>query len=462
MSTQVCKLDDFISHDWHTGRWAKFFTLCVVYNGTAAVTCSVLAGAAFVALAAALPSAWTAKLVLCDIKYHSQVAGHAVSRPARFMCGFVICPITFTLVLLFWQHVRSAVLRSPRLAFVDKLCISQTDEELKKEGIRSLAGFIRRSDRLVVLWSPVYFTRVWCVYEIASWLHFHGHLRSSLHFVPVKMAVGTLLATGVVFLYWAFIRIYLVFRLHVPVPWILGHFLSMVCGQLPLVSALRTQIRSLQQLPSQLGSFSIQAAKCFCCSHDHLHPDTGLQMCCDRALVYSTLENWHQRSKVAVVEPDTSPKHLTSFNSYVRTTFKKQVLKDAGTVGISYLNALLASAPTAWFAFDRCMDLPLAVVLRAAAMSACYFFCVFPSFWQFTVKGVQLSSSLWKGTAHPAFDIATTLGVVVLQCAFLVLAMPLDYTAKSENPIAQVCVTLIHAVITLLLYAPRRGGKCRK
>ena len=77
------------------------------------------------------------------------------------------------------------------MVFVDKLCISQTDEALKNEGIRGLAGFLNQARRLVILWSPRYFTRLWCVYEIASWLHLGKGLDSvSLVLMPVEMARG--------------------------------------------------------------------------------------------------------------------------------------------------------------------------------------------------------------------------------------------------------------------------------
>ena len=53
--------------------------------------------------------------------------------------------------------------------FLDCACISQTDEEQKKEGVRNLGGFLHVSDELIVLWDEKYFTRGWCVYELAMY-----------------------------------------------------------------------------------------------------------------------------------------------------------------------------------------------------------------------------------------------------------------------------------------------------
>ena len=59
--------------------------------------------------------------------------------------------------------------RSPQV-FLDKLSISQHDETLKTKGVQSIGLFIRRSRKVMVLWSPEYFSRLWCCFEIAALL----------------------------------------------------------------------------------------------------------------------------------------------------------------------------------------------------------------------------------------------------------------------------------------------------
>ncbi|CAE8715434.1 unnamed protein product [Polarella glacialis] len=69
--------------------------------------------------------------------------------------------VTYCIILFFWQRILSLRGRSA-MVFLDKLCIDQQNEERKERGILSLAGFLEISDRLVILWSPSYFERLWC------------------------------------------------------------------------------------------------------------------------------------------------------------------------------------------------------------------------------------------------------------------------------------------------------------
>ena len=46
-----------------------------------------------------------------------------------------------------------------------QVCIHQTDQSLKEAGVFGLAGILKHSKRMVVLWSLRYFSRLWCVYE---------------------------------------------------------------------------------------------------------------------------------------------------------------------------------------------------------------------------------------------------------------------------------------------------------
>lgn len=52
----------------------------------------------------------------------------------------------------------------------DKMCVPQFDVELKTACIHSFDGFISASQGLVVLLTPRYIRRLWCVYELCCFL----------------------------------------------------------------------------------------------------------------------------------------------------------------------------------------------------------------------------------------------------------------------------------------------------
>ncbi|KAF4729173.1 hypothetical protein FOZ62_014936, partial [Perkinsus olseni] len=47
------------------------------------------------------------------------------------------------------------------------------DPIAKAYGISRLADYLRVSNKLLILWSPDYLERLWCVYELAVFLRFH-------------------------------------------------------------------------------------------------------------------------------------------------------------------------------------------------------------------------------------------------------------------------------------------------
>eukprot|EP00971_Amphidinium_carterae_P097168 1923054-Amphidinium_carterae.1 len=54
------------------------------------------------------------------------------------------------------------------MQFLDRLCIHQWDEDLKDLGVKSLGKVVATSHEIMVLWSPDYFERMWCVFELAT------------------------------------------------------------------------------------------------------------------------------------------------------------------------------------------------------------------------------------------------------------------------------------------------------
>jgi len=57
--------------------------------------------------------------------------------------------------------------------------------------------------------------------------------------------------------------------------------------------SVRKYMRDLELIDEQISRFSIRSSACFCCTNQHVHPDTGLVMPCDRELVYASIQHWH-------------------------------------------------------------------------------------------------------------------------------------------------------------------------
>ena len=179
LSRKVSHIDEFISHDWHTSRCEKFVTLCVAYNWRVAMLASVTVGSMFGALEVALAP---------EARYQIQVEQRHYPIPVLLGCRLV-CLVTFVFFLMYWQRVRRLIWR-PRTVFLDKLCINQLDDEQKQKGILALAGFLKHSRRLHILWSKKYFSRLWCTYEIASWFSLSKETQDvTLSPVDLSMAV---------------------------------------------------------------------------------------------------------------------------------------------------------------------------------------------------------------------------------------------------------------------------------
>eukprot|EP00929_Paragymnodinium_shiwhaense_P000107 TRINITY_DN10027_c0_g1_i2.p1 TRINITY_DN10027_c0_g1~~TRINITY_DN10027_c0_g1_i2.p1 ORF type:complete len:463 (-),score=18.26 TRINITY_DN10027_c0_g1_i2:338-1726(-) len=216
---------------------------------------------------------------------------------------------------------------------------------MKTAGILGLAGFLKHSQRLVVLWSPTYFSRLWCTYELAAWFRYERSLKSVL-FVPVEipmlLLIGNLLMSAGTATYYVeelldsqskLATIVVMFLL-----WVL------------FSHALQGHIDHVGRLRHDLDNFSLQCASCFCCSNNHRHPETGLPMPCDRTMVYRTLQEW--MSKTAGEAQDNE--HLSTFNTEVRTTLKRYVTGGLPErhLFLRYADMLFMAFPVVWVAMD--------------------------------------------------------------------------------------------------------------
>ncbi|CAE7207926.1 unnamed protein product [Symbiodinium necroappetens] len=161
-SQKTDQIDNFLSHDWGTSRFLKVITLLWMFNVKAATIATFVMSCIIGCLRI------ICKLEILD-HWHSTFFGYA----------------TFVIVLCWWQRIQS-LFGFRRMVFLDKLCIAQHDAELKQQGILGLAGFLEKSNKLTVLWTPRWATRLWCTYELAAFMQ-QGADRP-IELMPVKLA----------------------------------------------------------------------------------------------------------------------------------------------------------------------------------------------------------------------------------------------------------------------------------
>jgi len=340
-------LSDFISHDWSSGRWKKTILLLWTYNGTAALGVSMVFSMALAFLQMDFVNVLPKPRPL-----HVKIDGEDLFLTCGIWCT-TLSPLMFFAALLFWRRFCSVLGMISPLLFVDKFCIDQVDEARKTAAILGLAGFLRCSQRLVVCWTPRYFTRLWTIYEIASWFHL-GKSSSSILFQPVSHPILVLSIIVVLSFYFS-IRVMLRSAVVADLDesWLLGVLIVLAIGS--FVITARRQVREVGQLPRQLEHFSIRRANCFCCVHSHVMPSTGKRMPCDRDLVYKTLTHWFaSKGEDSQNSGDISMQDaaLDRFDNFVRTGFASKVMTCVGRSGLPYHQLLVAMAPLWWYICD--------------------------------------------------------------------------------------------------------------
>lgn len=185
-STQTDHLDVFISHNWSMNRQDKFVILALHLNFRAAITCTTLTVVvtALLTLFGVLPT-----IRLLYVEWWSpwcQVAGSVV----------------FLLALFCWQEVGRFSPWRGKLLFLDKACINQRDDDLKRRGIEHLAAFVYHSWSMLICYSDEYLQKLWTVYEVANFLVLHPgsalHIRHAYFAKFVVICIAILLVCNMV------------------------------------------------------------------------------------------------------------------------------------------------------------------------------------------------------------------------------------------------------------------------
>ena len=102
------------------------------------------------------------------------VACHRENDQWYYLVFGIWASLVVCIIILFWYPLFSWI-HIPYLAprkkmFLDKYCIHQSNCEMTSGGIIRLALFLRHSKELVCLFDDMYCTRLWCVWELATYL----------------------------------------------------------------------------------------------------------------------------------------------------------------------------------------------------------------------------------------------------------------------------------------------------
>ena len=322
LSTPTDHLEAFISHNWSVGRSRKWLALSLHYHFSGALVCGILVAGVLCVVSSV---GWL-PLPAVDDRNVKQLGMYCSC------CGF----LAFHVVLLFSSDVLPGFFMQHHRVFLDKVCIHQVDKELQRQGIESLGGFLFHSWSMVVLYTPVYTTKVWTVYEMACFLCVHPGGR--LVWLPVDVASEVVLASFLNMFYnvavWEMSLVSTRERLALPW-WLL--FLPLVPLLACMLYFLGNVARDQAKSEADLRHFSIRNAVCAVES--------------DRAVVESNVASLMRDLKL-LPSDSTHEEALQVFDRMVQRTLPRAMRSSIGRAGIRYELVVVVFCAPLFRAFD--------------------------------------------------------------------------------------------------------------
>ena len=142
LSKDVEEIDSFVSHSWADGRATKFVSLAIHFRAWNAMLWALVPTVPAFFLQSYYAANGSIDGLLNDADHGVKMGGgcHVVWGLSFLTMLFVGAPTPFQKVY----------------CFLDRLCIHQTDSQLKRRGIDSLGGFLAHSKRACnpEAWTP--------------------------------------------------------------------------------------------------------------------------------------------------------------------------------------------------------------------------------------------------------------------------------------------------------------------
>ena len=299
--------DTFFSHTWLTKGPRKYVAL-LFHNGWPVMVAS-----------------WVLATVVLSILCLTDVLPMPFSYQATVLDYRQTCPLGCWVIALSLPLAVAGLLLAPycpnqlgkhRICFVDMFSIHQTDNKLRERGIYGIGGCLQRSKELRVLWSPPYFSRLWCIFELAAYRFANPQGKITMAPLFVESILLTLLVGIQVSMDGSFVGTALRSRGEYKA---LHTVLTSLFCTLPLlgiIHVLRKETRAKRQLLLDLESFTLDGAEC---ASDF-----------DRAFILSAIDQWYGSAE--------------AFAKYVRGPLRTELLQNnAATVPPAYLMTCVVS-----------------------------------------------------------------------------------------------------------------------
>ena len=372
----------------------KIATLIFLYNGPVAVLCGGLYAILtvplfYIGLLPGLDRGWDdGKLFSCWALWSGLLV--------------TIC------VIIFWRP-RSYV-------FLDRICISQNDNELKTQAIFSLAGLLKSSDSMLILWDPTWTERLWCLFELAAFLKSNPDRKKQLIIRPILL--GPVSAAVFVTVAAAMIPIIMVpldsnpTTVFLPVA---GALLGGLVVAYAAVSTLRNYFRDLDTIKYQLSSISFDSTKSSCCDRQHVSDSGDGTLICDRKVVQKCVDIWFGSQSV--------------FENTVRSEVMNILMHDLSERVFTTTWSLAVTIPIVWafmdlaitFAHDtHLVDWYQSSTLWIFVEGLAIWLLAVPSFKDFAILACRLTRS--RPTSN-YLEIAKNLAVLFTVAGSVVILM---------------------------------------
>mmetsp|Transcript_19062 Transcript_19062/g.44529 ORF Transcript_19062/g.44529 Transcript_19062/m.44529 type:complete len:527 (-) Transcript_19062:216-1796(-) len=157
LSKAVGVVDQFISHSWSAGRFSKWVAMVDLYYRNRAVV---------------LASSWWLLATCVGVAYRLRS-----KQPFCFLPAFILLTVIPALIVCGVTAFGDRLFPTRgSMVFLDRVCIHQWDDALKRQGVRCLGEVLRSSEQMMILWSADYFHRLWCIFEVAT---FNGYKDAS-------------------------------------------------------------------------------------------------------------------------------------------------------------------------------------------------------------------------------------------------------------------------------------------